>query len=210
MTIIGMVGGYMYYGKTGLHNAVKLLSGLYASDENKSFWIRVWEVIRRHSFEIIQTNVGYISAQFSNAIGKITDVTHFCGATFSHSNYRKGSIAFGNMILLSNFDSETKIAVGAGAYTTLHEYGHYLQSQNSGFAYLFKYGIPSAFKNRKWTEVDANLRAALYFKKHFDFDWNPNYYKGYRSLYSKMPTSKEVKKVKWWEWLVFPLTFLWN
>jgi hypothetical protein len=83
-----------------------------------------------------------------------------------------------------------------------HEYGHYLQSQSSGWAYLFKYGIPSVIdfhKNKGKTanyldrngnvkiigkhsihdaEIDANKRAAQYFSKkgvlyYNDYDgWN--------------------------------------
>ena len=69
-----------------------------------------------------------------------------------------------------------------------HEYGHYLQSQSSGWNYLIKYGIPSLIdfhKNKNntifyydrygkshetnkhdvhYAEIDANKRAAQYFK----------------------------------------------
>ncbi len=63
----------------------------------------------------------------------------------------------------------------------MHEYGHYLQSQSSGFGYLFQYGIPSLmsasisrkmnsppFTTHRITSVekDANERAAKYFKKY--------------------------------------------
>lgn len=67
----------------------------------------------------------------------------------------------------------------------MHEYGHYLQSQKYGWAFLPVIGIPSFFDTRKskrikngltthdvvWYERNANKRA----KKHFDIkDWDEN------------------------------------
>ena len=63
----------------------------------------------------------------------------------------------------------------------MHEYGHYLQSQDYGFGYLFSVGIPSIWdltflggKNLddkgytkhdlKWFERDASYRGNMYFK----------------------------------------------
>ena len=58
-----------------------------------------------------------------------------------------------------------------------HEYGHYLQSQEMGLAYLAKVGIPSIrsaivsgpgeHKYRSF-ERDANFRAFKYFNKNVD------------------------------------------
>ena len=54
----------------------------------------------------------------------------------------------------------------------MHEYGHYLQSQEYGFLYLYVIGLPSLISAKKdkdnshtsfWTEVDASARAAKYF-----------------------------------------------
>jgi len=210
LTVLSILGGMAFKGKKGAQNALKLAMGCFYVDENKTLRGALWEGISRHTYQFLQTQVGYASAQFSNAIGYITEVDFWCGATFARTQYRKGSIAFGHIILLSQYDKETQLRAEAGGYTTLHEYGHYLQSQHSGFAYLFKYGIPSAFKKRKWTEVDANLRAARYFEQHFDFEWNRKYYSGYRFLYSNLPSSRKTKQVRWWEYLVFPFTFLWN
>ena len=56
--------------------------------------------------------------------------------------------------------------------TFQHEYGHYLQSQKMGIAYLNRVGIPSLFSNHNHdfhpVEQDANRRAFLYFNKHID------------------------------------------
>jgi hypothetical protein len=95
-------------------------------------------------------------------------------------------------------DNEDYVHKGTGTLCC----GHYLQSQSSGWAYLFKYGIPSVIdfhKNKGKTanyldrngnvkiigkhsihdaEIDANKRAAQYFSKkgvlyYNDYDgWN--------------------------------------
>jgi RHS repeat-associated protein len=210
LTVTSLIGGGISHGWQGVGNAANILLSNFYLDENKSFFGGVWEGISRHTFQFIQTNIAYDVAQFSNTIGKVTDVDFWGGATFSHTNYEGGSITLGNNILLSNSDPETNMVAGPGGYTTMHEYGHYLQSQRSGFSYLFKYGIPSGFKDRDWTEHDANPGASRYFNKHYGFNWNPNYYTGSMARYSNFPTNIRLRNTKWWEWPVFPLSFLWN
>jgi hypothetical protein len=64
-----------------------------------------------------------------------------------------------------------------------HEYGHYLQSQSSGNAYLTRFGIPSILSkyphNHHPVEQDANIRAFNYFKEYEegfeDTDWDASY-----------------------------------
>ena len=52
----------------------------------------------------------------------------------------------------------------------MHEYGHYIQSQQSGPAYLLMFGVESlwaAWKDKLiYTEKDANYEAREYFMKH--------------------------------------------
>ena len=69
----------------------------------------------------------------------------------------------------------------------MHEYGHYLQSQNYGWGYLVSVGIPSFFSawqaeyitpyltthDIKWYEMSADRKAYKYFKsKHGITDWD--------------------------------------
>lgn len=57
-----------------------------------------------------------------------------------------------------------------------HEYGHYIQSQKSGWAYYPRYALPSALSvntaahphSFNPVEQDANVRAFKYFNKHVD------------------------------------------
>ena len=91
-----------------------------------------------------------------------------------------------------------------------HEYGHYLQSQEMGLAYLAKVGIPSIrsaivsgpgeHKYRSF-EQDANLRAFKYFNKNVDgfyesyLNYNPNDGKGWNfSENPLVPKSKNNYK----------------
>jgi hypothetical protein len=208
LTVTSIIGGASRHGWEGIENAGNILLSNFYLDENKSFWSGIWEGISRHTFQFLQTNIAFDVAQFSNTIGKVTDVDFWGGATFSHTNYSSGSLTLGNNILLNNSSPETNITAGPGGYTTMHEYGHYIQSQRNGFSYLFKYGIPSGPKNRDWTELDANLRASRYFNKNYEFVWNPNYFTGLHARYSNLPN--KVSNTKWWEWPVFPLIFLWN
>ncbi len=71
----------------------------------------------------------------------------------------------------------------------MHEYAHYIDSQNVGPSYLTQIGIPSARSADKskhdhstnlsthrsfWTETRANRLAARYFEK-YGVDWNQSY-----------------------------------
>lgn len=71
----------------------------------------------------------------------------------------------------------------------MHEYGHYLQSQDYGVGFIPIIGIPSLISsldkgmrdapyehiskhNGRWYERDANKRASMYFGKYNNVNWN--------------------------------------
>lgn len=195
----------------GVKNSLKMVTGMFYLDENKSFFGGIWEGLSRFSFEIIQNYIGHGAAQLTNGLGYINRVDYLGGATFSTGNFTKGSVTLGNNILLMASDNYISFTIGSSAYTTMHEYGHYMQSRRNGFAYLFKYGIPSAAYSRVWTEEDANLRASKYFQKHYGHNWQPNFFtNSFERRYSNLPASGQERNMTWYEWPVFPLTFLWN
>lgn len=101
----------------------------------------------------------------------------------------------------------------------VHEYGHYIQSQELGINYLFAVGIPSLQSailqtdnpnsprhNTRWFEVDANRKAAEYFDKYYGSgrdDYEPNserffdknsFEKGSKSPYINPRTGVKNKK----------------
>jgi hypothetical protein len=68
-------------------------------------------------------------------------------------------------------------------YLFQHEYGHYLQSQKMGCAYLSRVAIPSLMSDKDThkfnpVEQDANARAFNYFNKNV-----PGFYKSYNDRY---------------------------
>ena len=87
----------------------------------------------------------------------------------------------------------------------MHEYGHYLQSQEYGLGYLFSVGVPSLISamnsdvldyppfsthRLSWMERSANRKAKEYFGENYGVDWNfRNYpinwhpYNNYSNLY---------------------------
>ena len=80
-------------------------------------------------------------------------------------------------------DGERGIVADPNNATFQHEYGHYLQSQSVGWAYLNGYELPSVFgdpdnnaefHNYNPIEQDANARAIEYFHNKLgnDLVWN--------------------------------------
>ena len=66
-----------------------------------------------------------------------------------------------------------------GNQICMHEFGHTVDSQRFGWAYLFVIGLPSLLSamgkgnhNFFWTETRANLHAKRYFGKHYSIAWN--------------------------------------
>jgi len=84
--------------------------------------------------------------------------------------------------------------ITSGARLLRHEYGHYRQSQRNGWAYLPKYGIPSA-AGADWTEDDAELRSNTYFMDNYgshSTSSNPN-------NFFIIPPGTEIRNARWWE-----------
>lgn len=90
----------------------------------------------------------------------------------------------------------------------MHEFGHCLQSRQSGYLYLFRYGIPSGLSvlnnsslhHRHWVEQDASLRAFEWFKdQQADFRWPGDI--------SPLVPGYIIEPQRWWEFIppVFPL-----
>lgn len=181
-------------------NDAKIWGGLFASDPNKSFVGRVFEVISRLTWQAPQTALGFLWNQANNTLGRVENVEYFHGATFVVGATRGGkALTLGSYISISPVqeDKQANIRIGEGGYTTMHEYGHYLQSQISGPLYLAKYGLPSAL-GAVWTEIDANTRSAAYFHKiDPSFNWVqiPGY--KYRML------ADRVYNPRWFEYPLF-------
>ncbi|MBS1654384.1 MAG: hypothetical protein JSU05_06055, partial [Bacteroidetes bacterium] len=172
--VSGEAQGIVHGDWSQLENAGKIFLGNFYLDEHKSFFGGVFEGISRHSWQLIQQVIGNGTAQMYNTFGNVRSVTYYGGTTVSETFTQDwGAITQGSMILGSR-------GINANPNNVLfqHEYGHYLQSQSSGFWYYGKFGIPSLMShpihNFHPAEQDANARAYKYFLKHINgfAGWN--------------------------------------
>lgn len=152
------------------NKAWKIDKGLFITDKNKALRGRTWELISRFVWQSPQTLLGYLATGIHNLLGGVRRIDYYGGATIAESYSENwGAIALGNYI-----NGSEGITARTEDSLFQHEYGHYLQSQASGWFYLSKYGIPSVLSkkganhNLHPAEQDANIRAFKYFNKHID------------------------------------------
>jgi RHS repeat-associated protein len=178
-----------------IFNSLKLTAGLFTTDYAISGGgRRISELVSRFTWQLPQTVAGYLYNIGRNVAGRTERVEYYHGATVAIKEAGKGgdylsvSFTLGNYITLANVedDPDAEFGIGQRSYTLLHEYGHYLQSKDYGPIYLARIGISSGSQDAYWTEHDANQRSAEYFKKHHDFEWNPNIYGKYNK-YAFLP-----------------------
>jgi RHS repeat-associated protein len=183
--ILGFISGFfrgLFQGKNPLKtgwqtgvNELKIYGGLFALDSRKNLLAKGWELVSRFTWQLPQTIIGLNYTQISNWAWQVDRVDYWGGATVSSgNNWGKGS---GAAVTLGSYitgGSELKADPNNALFQ--HEYGHYLQSQEMGWAYLPRVGIPSVMstfkndRNHKYQpyEQDANRRAFLYFNKNVE------------------------------------------
>ncbi len=149
-----------------MKNAVSIDLGWYRSDPHKNFGGRAWEVMSHFTWQYIQETAGNIMMGGWNLIGGVRDVTTYGGATVAQTYEGDwGAVTLGSYII-----GRDGITASPNNYLFQHEFGHYLQSQRAGIAYLTRYGIPSILSkeqhNHHPVEQDANIRAFNYFMKN--------------------------------------------
>ena len=149
--------------------------GLFHTDPNKSTGGRIWEFVSRITWQAPQTLVGDLFVSGANAFGQVNNVTH---------NYGMTAVDMGlddSAITISNYTAGPEgYKADWRDHLFVHEYGHYIQSQQHGPAYFLTVGIPSLQSailqtkdpntprhHDRWFEADANYKAAGYFDKHY-------------------------------------------
>ena len=177
----------------GLKNDAKITWGLFQG--------KFGQVISRFTWELPQSILGYTYSLVRNGVEDIDYINYFDGATFLVKNTHKtnNGVTIGSFININTKDERPIDDNGNFApykYPLfMHEYGHYIQSQKSGLAYLFYYATPSiwsviksSFKDedskyintsahkRHWMERSASRYAKKYFKK-YGVDWDSDIYK---------------------------------
>lgn len=159
-------------------NEIELWGGLFHTDENKGGGGRAWELVSRFTWQLPQTMTGYFFNSYANTGGFVENVTHGNGMTVVDMGLSNGAITIGNY---------TSGPEGYKAdwrdHLYVHEYGHYVQSQQWGPLFLPIIGVPSLMSaimskqdntdtrtpdhDNRWFEADASYKGMAYFDKHY-------------------------------------------
>jgi hypothetical protein len=187
------VGSFFHgpqWGGWRFNNSLKILGGLFRTDENRDFWENAGMLVSRWTWEGIQTLGGYGYSSARNAFGNVDRVDYLGGATFvtNENTGEEWGVTLGNFI---NTNIEKEITEDFTDYVIthpmyMHEYGHTIDSRIFGLSYLFAIGIPSLISANNseslekapytthrgyWTEIRANSWAAKYFEKYYGLNW---------------------------------------
>src|SRR5690606_3518574 len=108
------------FGKS-VSNGFKIDMGLFKGDFG--------QILSRFTWELPQTLVGYGSSSIVNGLQNAKSVTYYGGAT-AVETYSGG---WGGITLGSYVIGERGLQADPDNALFQHEYGHYLQSQSSGF-----------------------------------------------------------------------------
>ncbi len=190
-TVVGAAGGLINKGGKGLKNSMRVLLGNFYLDENASFFKSIWQGVSRHTWETLQTGLGYDYTQFRNAFGSSIDrVDYLGGATFAtnENSWKRQGITLGNycnMDITDTINSSEFYNYAIQDPLYMHEYGHTIDGRKRGFAYLFTVGIPSVISAKNSHNIGrlrpshsyepyerrANRLAAKYFSKNYGVNW---------------------------------------
>ncbi len=115
--------------------------GLVYTDSNKSIGGQIWELFSRFTWQLPQTLAGYTFVSGANAFRQVNDVTHKAGVTAVDMG-----LPDGKAITIGNYSSGPKgYKADWQDHLFVHEYGHYIQSQQYGLVYIPVIGLPSLF-----------------------------------------------------------------
>ena len=206
--IKGLINGKNFWtsANQSAKNALGIWGGLFTLDSNKNFGKKLGELFSRFTWQLPQTIAGFSYANFMNAFYEINNIDYKYGtAVIASSYFNTGAITLGNFII-----GGPELRGSLNNNTFKHEYGHYLQSQAYGWAYLLCVGIPSlksaqnndtqkyekSHRNQPH-EVDANQRSYEYFTSNYPDGpaWNSTEF----PLDSELGTSVTPK---WWQYPV--------
>ena len=177
------------------NKSLQISRGLIKTDTNRNFWGRTWQFISRFTWEGFQTYVGYESAIIRNIFGDVDRVDYYGGATFitNEEGRKEWGFSLGSFVNASikgTIDRPFNEYIMKDNPMYMHEYGHYVQSQQTGPLYVVPaiasflgtkwlyYGeavyLPKGWVSRvnfMWPEVWANRMAKNYFGLYEEVDW---------------------------------------
>lgn len=193
-TFASLAGGAITHGWKGVAHAGEILLGKFYLDENTSFAGAVWQGTLRHTWEVLQTSLGYDYSQFRNAIGKVDRVDYYRGVTFTTNEYsgRHNGMTLGNFINMNIKDNVTQRRKSFAYFVEnsdqmyAHEFGHTIQSRRFGFAYnilaILSFGsavydiiFDKEYHDSFFTEVMANRYVDDLFKSN-QYHWGSKKY----------------------------------
>ena len=134
-----------------------------------------WQVLNKFTWSGVNSVLGNVVAQGFNLFGGVDEVSSFRGALAL-----SGATEDGKAITIGHY------SLGPDGYKAdwrdnlfVHEYGHYIQSQMWGLAFLPAIGIPSLASagfisgvlgpqhRFRWFEVNASKLGAEYFDRRY-------------------------------------------
>lgn len=202
-------------------NTFKIWGGLFKTDPDLSFSDRAAQIFSRFTIQDPMTTIGYFAAQGYNMFKQNVDVESFKGATVIYDYHfnNGGAFSAGGYIFMDRYvykngeQSTTLNKSGFSNSMLIHEYGHYLQTQDKGGALtlpssIFSLGdaaVNSAGVHDKlWVERDANARALEYFsgREGFEID-SRNYTKFINSCGDGNIENYNKRFFRWW-YLLYP------
>jgi RHS repeat-associated protein len=172
-----------------LTNEARILGGLFQGN--------IGQIASRFTKELPQTLLGLGMGLAYNAIGRVKSVSYYGGATAIETyDPRWGAYTLGSFII-----GENGIQASTSNSLFKHEYGHYLQSQDVGWNYIYDYAIPSAIDAKNggkndiygynkhdafWVEQDANIRGRDYFgTENWDYEHHPIFGSGQNTNFDR-------------------------
>lgn len=165
----------------------QLTQGLFLTDNKRSPWGHVWQLVSRFTWELPQTFVGWLYSVSRALAGQVDRVDTLGGITFATKlgcSYSMG-VSLGTFVDL--WAGPWMLGEGEayilGNQICMHEFGHTVDSQRFGWLYLPVVGLPSLISafgkgdhNVFWTEIRANHHAKRYFSNNYNIAWNENGY----------------------------------
>ncbi len=197
--LLGFLSGLLRKLATGkwnvMDNALRIMAGNFYIEPGQTFLRGILQGLGRQFWEQPQTLIGSAIAQLLNSVWLSDKTIAGGGATFMQGKVPMANgVTFGSFILVNDMGGPVvdNILIPGRQSPLLrllrHEYGHYLQNRESGWLYLFKYGIPSAGMI-VWPEKDAEFRS----DKHLLIqNGTTPLFRSYGDTYQKI-------KPAWWE-----------
>ncbi|MFN8208941.1 MAG: RHS repeat-associated core domain-containing protein, partial [Bacteroidales bacterium] len=175
---------------TKSNNRARITKGTFTRFDGNNLGEKLWDGAKRFTWEAPQTIVGNFSSNYINVVNNnVKSVNYYGGCTVIETKTDDwGGITLGNIIIGDDDIIDDNVGhIQTSNRLFQHEYGHYLQSGESGWNYYLKYGIPSLLDarnksqyehNKYWAEQDANKRALSYFlnkePNYSGWDWANN------------------------------------